>query len=106
MKAIKNPVMTLIRKSDYTNLLAAGVMNMRPIIKLFGGPVTWLVTGIEDGILYGYGDLSQGCVEWGGLISEDELPTLRTGFMYLERDRYFKDDPSVNWLDKESLAGC
>ena len=106
MKAIKNPVMTLIRKSDYTNLLAAGVMNMRPIIKLFGGPVTWLVTGIDNGILYGYGDIGQGCVDWGSLCHEDELPTLKTGIAYIERDRFFKDDLTVNWLDKESLAGC
>jgi len=106
MKAIKNPVMTLITKAQYSELVKAGYQNMRPIIKLFGGPVTWLVTGIEDGILYGYGDLGQGCVEWGGLISEDELPTLKTGFMYLERDLHFKDDPSVNWLDRESLVGC
>ena len=106
MKAIKNPVMTLIRKSDYTKLIEAGSMNMRPIIKLFGGPLTWLVTGIEGGILYGYGDLSQGCVEWGSLCHEDELSTLKTGPFYIERDRYFEDDPFINWLENDSLAGC
>lgn len=98
--------MTLITKAQYTKLVEAGYQNMRPIIKLFGGPLTWLVTGIEDGILYGYADLGMGCVEWGGLISEDELPTLKTGIAYLERDRYFEDDPSIKWLDKTSLVGC
>lgn len=106
MKTIRNPIMTLITKAQYTALVKAGYQNMRPIIKLFGGPVTWLVTGIEDGILYGYGDLSQGCVEWGSLIHEDELPYLKTGIAYIERDYHFKDDPSINWLDKDNLAGC
>jgi hypothetical protein len=106
MKAIKNPVMTLIRKSDYTKLIESGSMGMRPIIKLFGGPLTWLVTGIEGGILYGYADLGMGCVEWGSLCHEDELPTFRAGFAFIERDRFFEDDVTINWLEKDSLVGC
>lgn len=97
--------MTLITKEQYTQLVKAGSNNMKPIIKLFGGPLTWLVTGIEDGILYGYADLGQQCVEWGSLVHESELPTLKTGFMYLERDRYFKHQEGKNYLELDSLVG-
>lgn len=106
MKTIRNPIMVLIPKSDYSKLVKAGYRNMRPIVKLFVENITWLVTGIEDGILYGYGDLGMGCVEWGGLIHESELPGFKGRFAYLERDIHFKDSPEVNWLEKESLAGC
>ena len=99
--------MCLITKAQYKKLREVGHENMRPIIKLFGGPLTWLVTEIdEDGILWGYGDLSQGCVEFGSLCHESELPEMKCPIAYLERDRFFKDDPSINWLERESLAGC
>ena len=106
MKAIKNPVMTLITKAEYEKLVKAGHPNMRPIIKLFVENLTWLVTGIEDGLLYGYADLGMDCVEWGSLCHEDDLPAMKGRIAYLERDRYFKDSPEVNWLDKDSLVGA
>jgi len=108
-KSIRNPVMCLITKAQYQALTEAGYNSSQPIIKLFGGPLTWLVTGIEDGILYGYADIGQGCVEWGSLIHESELPTLRTGIAYLERDYHFKpevtDKPMEFYCGKESLVG-
>ncbi len=88
-KQIRNRVMVLITGSQYEELVKHG-SSMVPVVKLFGGPLTWLVTGIEDGVLYGYADLGMGCVEWGGLCNESELPTLKTGIAYLERDRHWK----------------
>ena len=109
MKSIKNVVMTLITKDQYNQLVKAGHDNSKPIIKLFVGPLTWLVTGIEDNILYGYADLSQGCVEWGSLVHEDELPTIKAGPFYLERDRYFKpkvtDEPMKFYCGLDNLVG-
>jgi hypothetical protein len=105
VQSVKNPVMTLITKAEMVKLLKAGYEGMTPIVKLFGGPITWLVTGIEDGILYGYGDIGQQCVEWGGLISIEELPTLRTGIAYIERDRWFRHVEGTKYLDMESLVG-
>lgn len=108
IRSVKNPVMTLITKEQMAKLLIAGYDNEIPILKLFMGPVTWLVTCIDDGILYGYGDVGMGCVEWGGLTSIEELPSIRYRFGYMERDRFFKPDKSKNfsfYTSKESLIG-
>jgi len=105
--SVKNPVMTLITKAEMSKLRKASYNGTRPIIKLFGGNLTWLVTGYAGGYLYGYADLGMGCVEWGALTTIEELPTLKIGnLFYIERDRWFKDDKSINWLEKDSLVGC
>lgn len=109
--SVKNPVMTLIPSVDmkllrenYTKVTAGQAV--RPVVKLFGGPLTWLVTDIcPDGYLTGYADLNMGCVELGSLCHVSELPAMKCGPSFLERDRYWKDDPSVNYLDLDSLAG-
>ena len=104
-KQIRNPVMMLITGPQYEALVKAGYRNMTPIIKLFGGPLTWLVTGIEDGILYGYADLSMGCVEWGSLCHESELPTLRCGIGFIERDRNWQHKDGAKYLEMDTLIG-
>ena len=77
---VKNPIMMLITKAEMKKLTEAPYENMTPIIKLFGGPLTWLVTHIdEEGVLYGYADLNQGCVEFGGLCRIEQLPTMKCG---------------------------
>lgn len=103
--SVKNIVMTLITKDQMKALKNAGYNGARPIVKLFSGNLTWLITGIEDGILYGWADLGMECVEWGGLVDVSELPTFKVGPFYLERDRYFVDDPSVNYGELDSLTG-
>lgn len=106
MKQIRNRVMVLIPKSDYTNLKKAGSEGMTPIIKLFVENLTWLVTGIdEDGILYGYADLGMDCVEWGSLCHEDELPNIKGRIAYLERDRHWTPKPEDKYLEMNSLIG-
>lgn len=104
-ESIKNPVMTLITKAEMTKLVKAGYAGMTPIVKLFMGPITWLLTGYEDGYFYGYGDISQGCVEWGGLTNEEELPTLKVGIAYIERDRHFSHVDGTKYLDLKTLTG-
>jgi hypothetical protein len=101
--------MKLFTKEISEKLVKAGYNNMRPICKLFTpwGQCTWLVTGEEDGILYGYGDLGMGCVEWGGLFTKEEVEAIRgPAGLKIERDLHFTDDPSINWLEKDSLVGC
>jgi hypothetical protein len=105
MKQIRNAWMVLITKSQYGKLVKAGYSNKKPIIKLFLGSLTWLVTGIEDGILYGYADLSMGCVEWGSLCYENELPEIRKGPFYLERDRNWEPKENADYLNMDSLIG-
>ncbi len=103
--AIKNPVMTLITKADMAKLIKAGYDNRKPIIKLFVANITWLVTGMEDGYFYGYGDIGQGCVEWGSLTNVEELPTIKAGPFWLERDRYYTPKDGINYTELESLMG-
>jgi hypothetical protein len=105
MKNIKNPIMVLIPTAELAALEKAGYAGATPLVKLFMGPLTWLVTGIEDGILYGYADLSMGCVEWGSLCLVSELSTLKVGIAYIERDRHWKHVEGTKYLEMESLMG-
>jgi hypothetical protein len=105
--SIKNKWMTLITKAQMTKLLKGGSKSMTPVIKLFMANITWYVTGIDDGILYGYGDLGQGIVEYGSLTTIAELPTIRHRFGYMERDRYFKPNKKLkgeDYLAMKSLS--
>lgn len=102
---IKNRVMVLVTGSQYEALVKAGYHNRKPIIKLFCENVTWLVTGIEDGYVYGYGDIGAGCVEWGSLTTIEELPTLRGRISYFERDRNWAPKEGANYLDMDTLIG-
>jgi hypothetical protein len=64
------------------------------------------VTGEEDGILYGWGDLGMGCVEWGGLFSREEVESIRGPLnMKIERDLNWKDDPMVDYSKLDTLMG-
>jgi hypothetical protein len=70
------------------------------------GAATWLINCEEDGILYGYADLGMQCVEWGGIASREEILSIKGPFgLKIERDLHFKDDPSVDYLKLETLAG-
>lgn len=97
--------MVLITTEQYNQLVKARSTGMKPIVKLFVDNLTWLVTGIEKGILYGYADLGFGCVEWGSLIELSKLSTIKGRFGYLERDRYWKDKKNLNYLKLETLIG-
>lgn len=100
--------MKLLTNELATKLNKAGYNNMTPIVKLFcpWGAGTWLLTGEEDGILYGYADLGMGCVEWGGIASLEELESIRGPFgLKLERDLYWSHEEGVNYLDMDSLVG-
>lgn len=100
--------MKLFTKEINEKLSKCGYSHDRPILKLFTpwGAGTWLVTGEEDGILYGWGDLGMQCVEWGGLFSREEVEAIRGPFgLKIERDLHFKDDGVKNYGELETLAG-
>ena len=100
--------MKLLTKEIESKLTKAGYDGTRPICKFFTpwGRATWLITGIEDGILYGYADLGMDCVEWGGIGTVEELESIKGPFgLGIERDLHWEDDPNVNYLDKDSLVG-
>jgi hypothetical protein len=103
--------MVLITKAQMTNLRnnyarLVNCQSVRPVVKLFAGRLTWLVTDIDDdGMLSGYADLGYGVVEFGSLCHVAELSGLRSGACYLERDRSFNDNPTVNYFDLDTLVG-
>lgn len=108
IRSIKNPSMTLITKKQMKQLLQNGADSEIPVVKLFMGPLTWLVTGIEDDVLYGYGEFTQGCVEFGSLTYISELPKIRFAYGYLERDRYYTPNKELklkDYCEMETLTG-
>ncbi len=86
-------------------LEAAGYNNMKPLVKYFIGNCTWLITGIEDDILYGFANIGMGVTEWGGLFSLEELGQIHRGPFWLERDLSFKHKEGTNYLEMETLNG-
>jgi len=102
--------MKLLTKELTAKLNRAGYAGTKPICKLFvpWGRSTWLITGIEDGILYGYVDLGMGCVEWGGIASLEELESIRGPFgLRIERDLHWSPkDGEVEYCGMESLIGA
>jgi hypothetical protein len=102
--------MKLLTKELTEKLNRAGYAGTKPICKLFTpwGRATWLLTGIEDGILYGYADLGMGCVEWGGIDSVESLQAIRGPFgMKIERDLYWEPvEGEVEYCGMESLIGA
>jgi hypothetical protein len=102
--------MKLLTKELTAKLNRAGYAGTKPICKLFTpwGRATWLITGIEDGILYGYADLGMGCVEWGGIDSVESLQAIRGPFgMKIERDLYWEPvEGEVEYCGMESLIGA
>jgi hypothetical protein len=101
--------MKLLTAEIKKKLTKAGYANMTPICKLFTpwGRATWLITGIEDDILYGFADLGHGCVEWGGIASIEEMEAIRGPFgLKIERDLYWTPKEGANYCERESLIGA
>ena len=101
--------MKLLTNELKRKLTKAGYNNMTPMCKLFTpwGHATWLLTGIEDGILYGYADLGMGCVEWGGIASLDEVEAIRGPFgLRVERDQYWSHSEGTNYTQLDSLLAA
>ena len=101
--------MKLLTAELKKTLTKAGYDNETPICKLFApwGRATWLITGIQDGILYGYADLNMGCCEWGGIATIEEMEAIRVGpfQMRIERDLYWTPKEGMNYLELDSLMG-
>jgi len=101
--------MKLLTADLKKKLTKAGYTNMVPICKLFTpwGRATWLITGMEDGILYGYADLGMGCVEWGGIETVEGLEAIRGPFgMRIERDLYWTPKEGAEYCRMENLVGA
>lgn len=102
--------MKLFTKDILNRLKKAGYDNDRPICKLFTpwGSATWLVTGIENNILYGWADLGMQCVEWGGISTIEEMEEIQGPFgLKIERDLHWTPPTEeVEYWKMESLMGA
>lgn len=102
--------MKLLTDELKRKLTKAGHANMKPLCKMFTpwGSATWLITGIQDGILYGFADIGQGCVEWGGIAIIEEFEAIRGPFgLSVERDLHWTPpDKEVNYFQMQSLVKC
>jgi len=101
--------MKLLTKEIEKKLVKAGYAGMRPICKFFTpwGCATWLITGMENGIMYGMADLGMDCVEWGGIGTVEELEAIKGPYgLGIERDLNWRAKPGVNYLELDSLARC
>jgi len=87
----------LLRKnSDETGaaiLAGRDTPEHRPVIKLFSGPATWLITEIDEDLdrMFGLCDLGLGEPELG-YVSLAEIKAVPG----LERDRYFRPDRTLS----------
>ncbi len=101
-------LMKLLTAELTEKLNKAGADGIVPICKLFApwGAGTWLITGIEEGILHGFADLGMGCVEWGGIATLREMESIKGPFgLTIERDLFWTPKPGMNYFELDSLAG-
>ena len=101
-------LMKLLTVELMEKLSKAGADSAVPLCKLFApwGAGTWLITGIEHGILYGFADLGMGCVEWGSIGTLGELEAIRGRFgLKIERDLFWTARADLNYFELDSLAG-
>ena len=69
-----------------------------PPVKLFSpaGAFTWLLSECdENGLCFGLADLGFGTPEMG-LISLDEIFSVKIGGLYVEQDRYFRGTKTLS----------
>jgi hypothetical protein len=100
--------MKLLTVELMEKLSKAGADSYAPLCKLFTpwGAATWLITGIEGGILHGFADLGMGCVEWGGIATLGEMEAIRGRFgLKIERDLHWTARADLNYFELESLVG-
>jgi len=101
-------LMKLLTVELMEKLNKAGADGIVPLCKLFApwGAGTWLITGIEHGILYGFADLGMGCVEWGSIGTLGELEAIRGRFgLKIERDLFWTARADLNYFELDSLVG-
>ena len=108
--------MTLITKALTEQLLANGraqraamdkgadALDFKPVVKLFtpDAQCTWLLTELDDGLLFGLCDLGMGEPELG-YVSIAELSTVRGKLgLPVERDRHFVANKTISAYTEEA----
>ena len=73
-------------------------LDFKPVVKLFtpDAQCTWLLSELDDGLLFGLCDLGLGCPELG-YVSLAEIATVRGKLgLPVERDLHFEADRSIS----------
>jgi Protein of unknown function (DUF2958) len=112
--------MKLITDSHLQQLLANGraqrtaigndqpALDFKPVVKLFtpDAQCTWLLTELDDGLLFGLCDLGLGCAELG-YVSLAELSAVRGQLgLPVERDLHFVADKTISaYADEARTSG-
>lgn len=84
--------------------LGRDAIDFNPVVKLFtpDAQCTWLLTELEDGLLFGLCDLGLGCPELG-YVSLIELSTVRGQLgLPVERDRHFSANKTISAYAEEA----
>jgi len=110
--------MKLITDSLTEQLLANGLaqraaidndqpaLDFKPVVKLFtpDAQCTWLLTELDDGLLFGLCDLGLGCPEFG-YVALAELTAVRGKLgLPVERDRHFVASKTISAYADEARA--
>ncbi|MCY3636390.1 MAG: DUF2958 domain-containing protein [bacterium] len=112
MLITKNQTERLARNGEHSAAMPDRPCRHRPVVKIFGGPATWLIAESDPADpdrLFGLADLGMGHPELGW-VSRRELEATRVplrfvsagavitkGSVALERDRYWK--PTATLMD-------
>jgi Protein of unknown function (DUF2958) len=83
-------------------------LDFKPVVKLFtpDAQCTWLLTELDDGLLFGLCDLGLGCPELG-YVSLAELSTVRGKLgLPVERDRHFVANKTISAYADEARANA
>jgi hypothetical protein len=81
-------------------------LDFKPVVKLFtpDAQCTWLLTELDDGLLFGLCDLGLGCPELG-YLSLSELSSVRGKLGHpVERDRHFVASKAISAYADEARA--
>jgi Protein of unknown function (DUF2958) len=79
-------------------------LDLKPVVKLFtpDAQCTWLLTELDDGLLFGLCDLGLGCPELG-YVALAELTAVRGQLgLPVERDRHFEADKTISAYTEEA----
>jgi len=106
MKLLTNPIRQKLIDNFKRNQKASGQLNLKPVVKFFGGSsATWLITELdpENQTFFGLCDPGLGFPELGS-VSVRELFEVRFPPFGLpvERDRHFKASKSLSEYAKEA----
>ena len=83
-------------------------LDFKPVVKLFtpDAQCTWLLTELDDGLLFGLCDLGLGCPELG-YVSLTELSAVRGKLgLPVERDRHFVANKTLSAYAEEARANA